>query len=315
VKTIIKIGLLATVQILVIIFAAQFLISEDKSSHTDTFVQQTINQIHTKNFSQIEKFDFETNFTEVHLISNVNIFMIINSISVLALIFGIVTITRIETKKKVTMEKLSIVGKLAARVAHDMRNPLSIIQMTLENIKMSHNIDEKEQKQFDKIESAIFRITHQIDDVLDFVKMSVVKKEYHSLKIILEDSIQKINIPSNIQVKFPQNDCKILCDRNKMLIVFVNIISNAVQDLKNMGIIRISFDLDVNWTTIKIEDNGNGIEPKMLNKIFDPLVTTKQTGTGLGLSSCKSIIESHDGVISACNGPEKGTIFSIRIPS
>jgi len=176
VKTIIKIGLLATVQILVIIFAAQFLISEDKSSHTDTFVQQTINQIHTKNFSQIEKFDFETDFTEVHLISNVNIFMIINSISVLALIFGIVTITRIETKKKVTMEKLSIVGKLAARVAHDMRNPLSIIQMTLENIKMSHNIDEKEQKQFDKIESAIFRITHQIDDVLDFVKMSVVKK-------------------------------------------------------------------------------------------------------------------------------------------
>jgi signal transduction histidine kinase len=241
--------------------------------------------------------------------------MIINTISVLALIFGIMTITRIETKKKVNMEKLAIVGKLAARVAHDMRNPLSIIQMTLENIKMLHKIDEKEQKQFDKIESAIFRITHQIDDVLDFVKTPVIKKKYYSLNSILEDSIKKINIKSNIKVKLPQNDCKILCDRNKMLIVFVNIIYNAVQDLKNIGIIRISFDLDVNWITIKIEDNGNGIESKMLSKIFDPLITTRQTGTGLGLSSCKSIVESHNGVISACNGPERGAIFSIRIPS
>ena len=310
-KTIIKIGLLAVIQISVIIFAAQFLVSEGKPNHTDTFVQQTINQIPAKNFSQIEEFDFE----KVPFISNVNIFMIINTVSVLALIFGIMTVTRIETKKKVNMEKLAIVGKLAARVAHDMRNPLSIIQMTLENIKMLHKINEKEQKQFDKIESAIFRITHQIDDVLDFVKTPVIKKKYHSLNSIFKDSIKKINIQSNIKVKLPQNDCKILCDWDKMLIVFVNIISNAVQDLKNIGIIRVSFDLDTNWTTIKIEDNGNGIEPKMLSKIFDPLVTTRQTGTGLGLSSCKSIVESHDGDISACNGSEKGAIFSIRIPS
>lgn len=310
-KTIIKIGLLATIQISVIIFAAQFLVSEDKPNPTNTFVQQTINQIPTKNFSQIEKFDFK----EVPFISNVNIFMIINTLSILVLIFGIMTITRIETKKKVNMEKLAIVGKLAARITHDMRNPLSVIQMTLENIKMLHKIDEREQKQFDKIESAIFRITHQIDNVLDFVKTPVIKKKHHSLNSILEDSIKKTNIKSNIQVKLPQNDCKILCDRDKMLIVFVNIIYNAAQDLKNMGIIRISCDMDVNWTAIKIEDNGNGIEPKMLSKIFDPLITTKQTGTGLGLSSCKSIVESHGGVISAHNGPEKGAIFSIRIPS
>jgi signal transduction histidine kinase len=103
-----------------------------------------------------------------------------------------------------------------------------------------------------------------------------------------------------------------MCDSEKMQIVFSNVILNAIQAIgDNKGTINIRAKKKQNAIEIKIEDTGAGIAANIYEKIFDPLVTTKQEGTGLGLTSCKNIIEQHKGTISASNKP---TTFTITLP-
>jgi signal transduction histidine kinase len=119
-------------------------------------------------------------------------------------------------------------------------------------------------------------------------------------------------IPTNVTINFPKDDIIVICDSQKMQIVFSNIILNAIQAIgENKGTINIRAKKKQNAVEIKIEDSGPGIASNVYDKIFDPLVTTKQEGTGLGLASCKSIIEQHKGTISATNKP---TTIIITLP-
>ncbi len=97
-----------------------------------------------------------------------------------------------------------------------------------------------------------------------------------------------------------------------MKVVFINLFYNAIQSLGTEGKIKISSEISGNNIIIKIEDSGSGIPKGKLDKIFEPLYTTKQEGTGLGLVSCKSIIEQHRGTISVKNNP---TTFTITLPT
>ena len=121
-----------------------------------------------------------------------------------------------------------------------------------------------------------------------------------------------MNPPKNIQLNLPQNDLTVNFDYEKMLIEFVNILLNAVQSIgENKGKISITTYETSSDTIIKFENSGPNIPTKELGKVFDTLFTTKLEGTGLGLSSCKNIIEQHGGEIKVSNNP---VIFSIKIP-
>ncbi|MGY5148779.1 MAG: sensor histidine kinase [Candidatus Nitrosopumilus sp. bin_68KS] len=307
-KTKIIIGLLVVMQISTILITTQFLTPINQSYDTITFEQQRITQTPIKDFSQIEKFVFEPDYKESFVISDTN-FILINLMSSFAMIFGMMTVLKNENKKKTQIEKLAIIGDLSSRIAHDMRNPLSVIQITLENFRIRYALNEEQEKQFEKISRSIFRITHQIDDIWDFLKSPTVEKKHHSLTSMLQDSIERTNFPARIKIQLPLNDCEILCDNEKTIIVFVNIFTNAIQAIENDGTIRVSFVSNKNWTIVKIEDDGVGIKPKILDKIFEPLITTKQNGTGLGLSCCKSIMESQGGLIKASNRLKRGCVF------
>lgn len=305
------IGLLVVMQISTMMVTTQFLPSSNQSYEKNTFVQQGITQIPVNDFSQKEKFNFKPEYKESFVISDVN-FLLINSLSSLAMIFGVVKLLKNENRKKIRTEKLATIGELSSRIAHDMRNPLSVIQMTLENFKILYTLNEEQEKQFEKIHRSIFRITHQIDDIWDFINSPTVEKKNYSLASLLHDSIKRTNIPANIKIHLPLNDCEIFCDDEKTIVVFVNIFTNAIQAFENDGDIWVSFNSNKNWITVKIEDDGVGIDPKILDKIFEPLITTKQSGTGLGLSCCKSIMESQGGLIKASNRPKKGSMFSVH---
>lgn len=156
-------------------------------------------------------------------------------------------------------------------------------------------------------------MTHQIDGVLDYVKGSpIVKKQPSSLHETIISALQTLMIPTNVTINFPKDDIVVLCDSQKMQIVFSNIILNAIQAIgENKGTVNIRAKKKQNNIEIKVEDSGPGISSSVQGKIFDPLVTTKQEGTGLGLASCKNIIEQHRGTISATNNP---TTFTITLP-
>lgn len=222
-----------------------------------------------------------------------------------------------KTDQLLKSEKLATVGELSARIAHDLRNPLSTLKNTVEimRIDLEPTANEKTMKKFTMLERAIHRISHQVEDVLDYLRPSNLNISEHSLLLVLQDSLERIEIPTNISIRTPKKDYSIPIDNEKMETVFINIISNAIQVIdENPGRIVIGFKEDGNYIKIEISDNGPGIPSDLTEKIFDPLFTTRQIGTGLGLPSCKSIIERHGGTLFVSSKKQLGTTFTIKLP-
>jgi len=219
-------------------------------------------------------------------------------------------------------KRLSAIGELSARIAHDLRNPLSIVHNTLEIIKIQNpGFEKNNQSKFDRIERAVKRMTHQIDEVMEYVVPNPLKLQQHvSLLDVINSSVLNV-VTTSTKIHVPKNDAIIECDPEKLEIVFTNLLLNATQAMNNCGIIyfriqdnQIIDGVTKNFATIEIEDTGPGIPKSLMNKIFDPLFTTRQIGTGLGLVSCKNIIEKHGGYIDIKTEINKGTTFIINIP-
>jgi signal transduction histidine kinase len=211
-------------------------------------------------------------------------------------------------------EKLSVIGELTARLSHDLRNPLSIIRLAVEGIDMRINnkTDPKLGEYLPIINDAVSRINHQINQVLGFVKTIPLDKKLVSISNILEDSIKSINIPQNITITLPENDVSLMADKIQLSAAFTNILLNAIEEIgKNEGIVTIRSKNEKNNLIIEFQDSGDGISKENISKIFEPLFTTKQAGTGLGLSSVRAIVESHGGTISVKSPP---TVFTITLP-
>ncbi len=216
-------------------------------------------------------------------------------------------------------KRLSVIGELTSRIAHDMRNPLSTIKNSVELIKMEQkNMSKKTLDKWTRLERGIYRINHQVDDVLDYVRKPIIKKQDTRFSLILQDALERCDIPDNIKINLPKNNGIVFCDHERLEVVLVNLIINASQALNlQKGIINISFleNYENRYSLIKISDNGSGIPSELIKKIFDPLFTTRQIGTGLGLPSCKNIIEYHGGTIDVDSTKGKGTTFTIKLPT
>jgi signal transduction histidine kinase len=227
----------------------------------------------------------------------------------------------IEEKTQVVLkaERLSAIGELSGRLAHDLRNPLSVMKMSIDLIKQ-HPGDAKISdpvivKRFDLIEKSIERISHQIEDVLGYVRNSPLKLSVTPLRALIISSIDKINVPSDITITVSDSDVIVGCDLVKIDAVFINLIVNAIQAIPQGGTIEIQIKSNNDDIVIDFIDSGTGIPKEFMDKIFEPLFTTKQKGTGLGLASCKNIIEQHNGKISVKNNPTTFTIILPKIPA
>jgi len=138
----------------------------------------------------------------------------------------------------------------------------------------------------------------------------LTKKPRRYLPVVYLDPITREKFEL-IKITKPENDLSISCDSKQLEIVFSNILINAVEAMENSGEIKVRIKEKENEVKIQIEDSGPGIPEDKIEQMFDPLFTTKSTGTGLGLVSCKNIIERHKGSISVKNNP---TIFEIILP-
>lgn len=210
-------------------------------------------------------------------------------------------------------ERLSAIGEMSARLAHDMRNPLSIIKNSIELVKIKHaeKIPSDLYRLFLSIENASSRLVFQLDDVLNFVRSSPLDLEMHSLSDILNSSLDDIVMPDQITIQKPANDVTLLCDAEKIKAVFANLIVNAIQAMENSGVLTIQFSQTDDDVTFSVQDSGPGISNSAIEKIFEPLFTTKSRGTGLGLPAVKMIIQQHQGTISVSNNP---TTFLVVLP-
>ncbi len=209
-------------------------------------------------------------------------------------------------------DRLIHIGELTSRITHDMRNPLTVIinysMMIRKNSK--NKLDQKSLDQLELIEEEARKMYHQIEDVLNYVKLPPLKLHTYSLHDILKKVIERIQM-HDVEINLPKNNPQITCDIDKMEIVFVNLITNSIEAMKGSGNITISAREEKGKIIIEFEDSGPGISKENMPMLFKPLFTTKTSGTGLGLASCKNIIERHNGTISAQNNP---TRFIIKLP-
>jgi len=210
-------------------------------------------------------------------------------------------------------ERLSTIGLLSSTLGHNIRNDLTVIKISLDIIKCKHStkLDEDVLSKITLMEKSVMDIQNQINNTLNFIRQTPLKLEKVSLLKLLEKTLNIITIPENIKIDLPLNDISVYCDSSKLIVVLTNLINNSIQAIETGGRITIKASEDKDHSIIQIEDSGSGIPSETIVKIFEPLFTTKNMGTGLGLASCKYMIEEHNGIITVQNNP---TTFTIKIP-
>ncbi len=217
-----------------------------------------------------------------------------------------------KTHELIKSEKMAAIGELTSRLSHDLRNPLSVLQAAHSVMKENPNLHVKERiKNNNRIDRAILKIFHLVDDVLNYVRVSDLELQKVPITAILDSSIESIDVPSKVKINCDKTDIEINCDIRKMEAVFSNLITNSIQAINDDGDITIQVSTNDDDIIIKIVDTGPGMTESVISKIFDPLFTTKSHGTGLGLSICKTIVEQHGGKILVKSNP---TTFTVTIP-
>lgn len=201
-------------------------------------------------------------------------------------------------------------GKLTAKIIHEIRSPLAVILNNAELISDNRGNDDN-LKKVQRILRGVNRIDLLVNNVIDFSKYGKLNKKLVSVSEIFDLALSEIIVPETINMNLPKTNLKIYCDAEKLVSVFKNIIVNAIQSIENKGTIKINIKNSKNSVRIDFENSGSPIISDDLVKIFEPLFTTKIKGVGLGLSICKEIVEKHGGNISVKNNP---VTFSVVLP-
>ena len=227
----------------------------------------------------------------------------------------------IELEKKLAIaetqlksERFAAIGEASSRIAHDLKNPLAAMKAELEIVQHFNreNFDDKTKKRIRNIEDSLDMMYEQIEGMMNFVRATTFDIQSTTVSKLVNEIIKIIVKPENIKMNLPQNDFTLKCDFKKFESVLSNLINNAIQEIgKEPGEVTVTFEESKSNVKISVSDSGSGIPEDKLEKIFEPLYTTKNTGTGLGLASCKNIVEQHGGTISVKNNP---TTFTIVLP-
>lgn len=215
-------------------------------------------------------------------------------------------------------EKLTVVGELAAGIAHEIRNPLTSLKGFTQ--LLGDKIDSN-QGYMDIMITEIERINTIVSELLLLAKPRKLDFKELNIGMVLKKIITLMEAQANLYgVKIKCDQCDevpsflIHGEENKLKQVFINLLKNGIEAMQEGGEIKISLQKREKDVEIKIIDSGNGISPELLSKIGQPFFTTKEKGTGLGLMVCYSIIESHQGKMTIDSKSGQGTTVSITLP-
>lgn len=220
-------------------------------------------------------------------------------------------------------ERLSMTGKIARTIAHEVRNPLTNLTLAFDQLKEEMPAENSDVKLYSEIiERNANRIEQLISEMLNSSKPKELNLELAPITEILEEtialSIDRINLNQiKLEKKLPGDLPRILLDKEKIKIALLNIIINGLEAMQpSVGVLRVSAELRNNCVAIFICDNGKGIAPEEIEKLFDPFYTGKPGGMGLGLTSAKNILNSHHAEVEVLSAVGEGTTFciSFKIP-
>ena len=223
-------------------------------------------------------------------------------------------------------EKSAVIGRLGSAIAHEIRNPLNYINLTLDHLKSKFVPgDEQKVAAFTKligqIKSEVARINQQISDFLNYSRPANVNLRPVEARQLVEDSLRLVEgqaAENNIRISVVEHENipLVLGDPEFLRSVFNNLFINAVQAMGNEGgNLNVKITSDDGAVRFEVSDTGSGISQDNLSKIFEPYFSTKETGTGLGLAIVQKIVDVHSGAIVVESKEGDGTKFTVRLPN
>jgi len=214
-------------------------------------------------------------------------------------------------------QKLAANERLMRILAHEIRNPLNNISLSIDNIQLPENTNEKQKNLVSIIRRNCVRINHIIIELLNLSKPAELFFQKHSLQEIVDESIataaDRINLQRiKVQKNYPEQPLEIEADKPKLKIAFTNILINAIEAMEsNNGKLEILMSESEDNYTVSIHDNGHGIPEEHLPKLFEPFFSLKKNGIGLGLSASYSIIQLHKANMYVESKVNEGTNFVV----
>ncbi|OPY62793.1 MAG: Sensor protein ZraS [Syntrophorhabdaceae bacterium PtaU1.Bin034] len=229
----------------------------------------------------------------------------------------------LEDKLKKT-EQLSMIGQLASGIAHEVRNPLNFLSLSIGHIK--ERLAEEKIAQGDDIndlleslKKEIYRVNELINNFLSLGRPIVLNREMISPKDLFQDALymvkDKIRDGIRIVTDCAEKNMRIYCDREYMRLCLINLILNSAQAIEEDGVVKVGFSTENGMSCIAVEDNGKGVQGEDLKRIFEPYFSTKKMGIGLGLTITRRLVEEHGGTISAESTAGQKTVITIRVPN
>jgi two-component system sporulation sensor kinase A len=217
----------------------------------------------------------------------------------------------------VRKEKLAVLGQVTGTVSHELRNPLGVIRSSVFYIKNRIDIsDEKVAKHLDRMERQIQICNNIIQDLLEYTRQWIPEVVPSDINRLIDITVKEMRMPpevaTNMKLDYSIPITKI--DQEKMRQVIYNIVENAMHAMKDGGTIHVETINRGEKFSIIISDNGSGIAPENLQRIFEPLFTTRARGIGLGLSNVKKVVEAHGGEIIVNSKINEGTVMEIILP-
>lgn len=223
-------------------------------------------------------------------------------------------------------EKSAVIGRLGSAIAHEIRNPLNYINLTLDHLRSKFApVDQERKATFEKLtsqlKSEVARINQQISDFLNYSRPATANLRPIDARETVEDSLRIV------EAQAAENDIKIgvvehedvpqvMGDPEFLRSVFNNLFINAIQAMgRDGGNLNVKISPDDGFVKFEILDTGGGISEENISKIFEPYFSTKETGTGLGLAIVQKIVDLHNGTIEVASIEGEGTKFTVRLPS
>lgn len=228
----------------------------------------------------------------------------------------------IETHKRlVQQERIAALGRAAAQVAHEVKNPLA--GLLLYSLHLKSKIGDSSTSEavlVDKIVDTINHLTGRVEQILGFARPLNLTRSSGNLNWIVNHVLELLQpqITANkidVRLSLSEEAVSGMMDESSMRGALINLVLNAVEAMPNGGRLSITTERREDTLRLEIVDTGRGISEEEANNIFEPFYTTKQQGLGLGMPYAKKIIEQHGGTISFASRPEEGTTICVALPA
>lgn len=216
-------------------------------------------------------------------------------------------------------EQLAAVGQLAAGVAHEIRNPLTGIKFLVEGALRPRNSTQLCIEDLQLVRHEIVRIERTIQGLLDFARTPPPNRHRQDLRDLVAEAAGVARgraeaKPVTLRVQGHQDPIPAAVDHDQMISLFTNLLFNAIDAAPPGGEVGIQIVPGTSCILVEVTDTGPGIDPTFTNRLFTPFVTTKPTGTGLGLTIARQVAKDHGGTLTATNRPAGGACFTLTLP-